>query len=295
MISKSLYICVATIPILYGLSVVERIIKQGILCLLATASTVLSSNLVRAVLVTVISLLCISACESIFDTLHLHALASRIRGIKACFESKASLKAQTKWIKFMTYNTNLSYEMTQAREYAKWRLEWLAAEPNTPVTGNKETQHFQTSLDLLRDSRRLIWHCRNERYNKLQVKPRGARVREYEAATRRRARLLEKDPKKFMAQPAKVLDCRLAGGCCGRGCGCCLRPRAIYPDGKLFYSHCTRQCGCYIECLPVRGSHGECCTVGGQGECACLDRHRGKRFPQGGSREHPRSGRNDSP
>jgi hypothetical protein len=45
-----------------------------------------------------------------------------------------------------------------------------------------------------------------------------------------------------------VEDCMRRGGCCGRACGCCSKPRSsVRPKGD---GHCTKMCGC---CLQSRG------------------------------------------
>ncbi|OJI82736.1 hypothetical protein ASPTUDRAFT_931128 [Aspergillus tubingensis CBS 134.48] len=43
-------------------------------------------------------------------------------------------------------------------------------------------------------------------------------------------------------------DCAGRGGCCGRDCGCCERPRS--KDRPYALGHCTAQCGC---CIRARG------------------------------------------
>ncbi|OJJ77686.1 hypothetical protein ASPBRDRAFT_50535 [Aspergillus brasiliensis CBS 101740] len=44
------------------------------------------------------------------------------------------------------------------------------------------------------------------------------------------------------------LDCTMRGGCCGRDCGCCERPRSTHRPDSL--GHCTGECGC---CTRARG------------------------------------------
>lgn len=40
-------------------------------------------------------------------------------------------------------------------------------------------------------------------------------------------------------------DCANRGGCCGRDCGCCERPRSDSKAGKQRFGHCTTACGCF--------------------------------------------------
>lgn len=52
-------------------------------------------------------------------------------------------------------------------------------------------------------------------------------------------------------------DCASRGGCCGRDCRCCEKPREIEEDGKIVdvsYGHCTTACSC---CIRSRGFTGD--------------------------------------
>lgn len=50
-------------------------------------------------------------------------------------------------------------------------------------------------------------------------------------------------------------DCANRGGCCGRSCGCCERPRMIVNiDGVCDRGHCTTACSC---CLKAHNIDGE--------------------------------------
>lgn len=44
--------------------------------------------------------------------------------------------------------------------------------------------------------------------------------------------------------------CAGNGGCCGRSCGCCERPRTTDTDSTMRWGHCTLDCGC---CIRTRG------------------------------------------
>lgn len=43
-------------------------------------------------------------------------------------------------------------------------------------------------------------------------------------------------------------DCANRGGCCGRACGCCQKPRSVFRLNG--HGHCTKSCGC---CRQARG------------------------------------------
>lgn len=51
--------------------------------------------------------------------------------------------------------------------------------------------------------------------------------------------------------PDSRRDCARKGGCCGRDCGCCEKPRSTTRE-KALYGHCTEECGC---CRRARGRH----------------------------------------
>lgn len=55
-------------------------------------------------------------------------------------------------------------------------------------------------------------------------------------------------PRWYM-HPVLREDCTNKGGCCGRGCGCCVN-RAISPARQLGHGHCTVECAC---CRKARG------------------------------------------
>lgn len=57
----------------------------------------------------------------------------------------------------------------------------------------------------------------------------------------------QKKPQWYLS-PWLCEDCANRGGCCGRTCGCCQKPRS---DFRLNgHGHCTKFCDC---CLQVRG------------------------------------------
>jgi hypothetical protein len=45
--------------------------------------------------------------------------------------------------------------------------------------------------------------------------------------------------------PWLVENCVRRGGCCGRACGCCSKPRSsVWPKGN---GHCTKMCSCCLQ------------------------------------------------
>lgn len=243
---KTLCVCVVTATILCIVSLAEPLFKNAFVCILAAASLVWSSVLVRALLAVIVPLLGACVCESQLETLCLYAVASRVRKFKEFFESAAHLRAQTEWINAMKDDYAVIFEELQWQEYAKQRFELLARAPK-PADTSQETQTLQETLTRLRSSQKTIRYHEHLLFERCESQPEGARIREFDAFIGRRRRLLERDPKKFMAHLPRVRSCQWLGGCCKRGCGCCLRPRAILPDGRPFYTHCTRFCGCCIH------------------------------------------------
>ncbi|KAF4759958.1 hypothetical protein N7455_002928 [Penicillium solitum] len=53
-------------------------------------------------------------------------------------------------------------------------------------------------------------------------------------------------------------DCANRGGCCGRRCGCCERPRmTVNIDGVRDRGHCTTACSCCLEAHNIDGENLE--------------------------------------
>ncbi|RMJ23559.1 hypothetical protein PHISP_05570 [Aspergillus sp. HF37] len=67
---------------------------------------------------------------------------------------------------------------------------------------------------------------------------------------------LRKNPKWYLSTWLRR-DCAGRGGCCGRNCGCCEKPREINENGKIVdvsHGHCATTCHC---CIRSRGFTGD--------------------------------------
>lgn len=185
--------------------------------------------------------------KPVFDYLHMYTIASKIRKTKEFFTSQQSLDAQTQWIESINQFTLDKYHDLQHTEYATSQIMFRV----------KPSEQSMDKLDPGFWKQQLANVTKNMHYKQQLVykqhlrKPKGSRIREYEVSTRRRAERLEENPVKFLSQQHRVKDCELSGGCCGRVCGCCLRPRSMLTNGEIFYSHCTAFCGC---CMLFRKS-----------------------------------------
>ena len=62
-----------------------------------------------------------------------------------------------------------------------------------------------------------------------------------------------KDPNWYLSDWLR-LDCAGRGGCCGRDCGCCEKPRGTHRNCDWDRGHCTGACGC---CIRTKGSSKE--------------------------------------
>jgi hypothetical protein len=68
---------------------------------------------------------------------------------------------------------------------------------------------------------------------------------------RRAYHIQRKNPDWYLSDTL-IADCAGRGGCCGKGCGCCERPRTVdrLEYGTNTRGHCTTACSC---CLNARG------------------------------------------
>lgn len=213
----------------------------------------LALDLLLALLIIIAAKSAVNFLEPVFDALHIHWAASKIRKLSELLSSKRSLEKQTSHIQYLERCRETMIQQLMYREHLiSDALHYL------------ETSHEQIQDpklkeigDDLEEVKIQLWAATHFAYMNYHLqRPNGPRIREYEMALHRR----EQNPVKFVSQPHRVKDCRLSGSCCSRGCGCCLRPRAILPNGKLFYSHCTAFCHC---CMQARGFNGTACTRSG--------------------------------
>lgn len=127
-------------------------------------------------------------------------------------------------IKFNWIVQRLSY---LKEEIAKLRMVLFATE-----------QHLQNVSDLERSVQSLkedYWACKRRTWiNECDLKP----------IMKRSFVALRKDPRWYLSDWLRK-DCARKGGCCGRDCGCCEKPRDT--EHLSHHGHCTTACGCCVR------------------------------------------------
>jgi hypothetical protein len=115
--------------------------------------------------------------------------------------------------------------------------EEIKATLEDPKTNHQELEKIRTDLLWLEEC---YWDIERRIYLNHCSRPRKGPVsRAYESVL--------SSPQWYL-QPWLIQDCRGRGGCCGRDCGCCFKPRSsVRNTGD---GHCTSKCGC---CLQARG------------------------------------------
>ncbi|KMQ44753.1 hypothetical protein HL42_4556 [Trichophyton rubrum] len=184
--------------------------------------------------------------EQLFDLLGINGISDRIRAVKGWFLLPESHE-QLKWIERMNEERAYNILRTQQSlaikdltiEHAIQRK--LDVLSNLWNTGPKDWKHK------LLEMRCLEWIDRNQEFALHLRKPEGPFTRQYERQQERKHKALATNPTKYLSQPHLVEECKTRGGCCARACQCCLRPRGLYPDKTVLYSHCTTVCGCCVR------------------------------------------------
>lgn len=87
---------------------------------------------------------------------------------------------------------------------------------------------------------RQYWHQEREFYRREASCPDGPIKRGFLT--------WRKNPDWYLENEFLRYDCAGRGGCCGRSCGCCEKPR--HADREIRMGHCTVECGC---CRRTRG------------------------------------------
>lgn len=135
-----------------------------------------------------------------------------------------------------------SYFLTKERELREIAQREISLKAGivTPLLGNEIEQGQPRSKDLQKELdilNRRYWFL-EQRWWKLRSEfPRGPLIRAFE--------LWRSHPRWYMHR-SLVEDCARRGGCCGRGCGCCV-DRELSATRTLGVGHCTVECGCCCE------------------------------------------------
>ncbi|EGD91981.1 hypothetical protein H112_00584 [Trichophyton rubrum D6] len=97
---------------------------------------------------------------------------------------------------------------------------------------------------------RKAWALSNEWYEHHKREPTGPIIRISNILVSRKYKYLRNNPTKHLLRQDLRRACRIRDGCCARACQCCIKPRGLYPDKRIYYAHCTLYCGC---CIRSRG------------------------------------------
>ncbi|KAB8261026.1 hypothetical protein BDV32DRAFT_158529 [Aspergillus pseudonomiae] len=112
----------------------------------------------------------------------------------------------------------------------------LEANPSGADTLVTEMQNIQKQLQ---DINREIWNVERGFESAFRLLPEGPFKRALDTSRRNNH---------FYTTKFCQTQCVSVGGCCGRECGCCTRPRN--PKRPYHFSHCTAMCKC---CEDARG------------------------------------------
>ncbi|PIG84692.1 hypothetical protein AARAC_012090 [Aspergillus arachidicola] len=109
----------------------------------------------------------------------------------------------------------------------------------TPSVADMLVTEMESIQQDLQDFNRAIWLAEREMQTTLRAFPDGPL---------KRALYCRRGSSDWYLAKWLQTECADIGGCCGRGCGCCMRPRSSKrPD---HFGHCTAACKC---CEAVRG------------------------------------------
>lgn len=190
--------------------------------------------------------------ESLLDKLHLYNLAGRLRSFKSAFWPLQTLGETEKAInEYFDNEYQISKVLHQmAREYVKREsiLKSTVAEYEKPSpSDNEELERLEDRIKALK----LEYHEITKNKNRLKFRTlarKDPQARQFRALLEKRIRETESRNEPVIMTLFQISKCRMAEGCCSRGCGCCSRPR-LYMDAKPIYTHCTPECGCCLEYL----------------------------------------------
>ncbi|EGD99922.1 hypothetical protein TESG_07252 [Trichophyton tonsurans CBS 112818] len=94
------------------------------------------------------------------------------------------------------------------------------------------------------------WALSNKWYEVYKREPNGPLRRISDIVVSRIHKTLRNNPTKHLLRQDLYSACKMRDGCCARACQCCMKPRGLYPDKRIYYAHCTLYCGC---CIRSRG------------------------------------------
>lgn len=132
-------------------------------------------------------------------------------------------------------------EIVQRETYLKEECERLNKKRKDGALTKPDEEQLECWVSELEDLNREYW--RQERQDYLlepNAPPQGPFRRAFDFTHR--------NPIWHLESPWLRSDCAGRGGCCGRGCGCCERPRST--TRMRHFGHCTAACGC---CQRARG------------------------------------------
>ncbi|KAE8350296.1 hypothetical protein BDV28DRAFT_43479 [Aspergillus coremiiformis] len=148
-------------------------------------------------------------------------------------------KSDPDWPKDIILMDTQLREIGQREIYLREEIKALVSqEQEAPLSTEQRAQlaKWQMELD---DLARKYWHLEREFYRREASVPAGPLQRAYVA--------WKKNPEWYLVGYLRN-DCAGRGGCCGRSCGCCERPRDT--EKRIRWGHCTIECGC---CRRARG------------------------------------------
>ncbi|KAB8218940.1 hypothetical protein BDV33DRAFT_192415 [Aspergillus novoparasiticus] len=146
------------------------------------------------------------------------------------------------WEHFQSYWINERGQriLIQHEAYLRVKHDTLFQHLNkTPSVADTLVTEMESIRKDLQDFNRAIWMTEREIQTILRAFPDGPL---------KRALLCRRRSSDWYLMKWLQTECADMGGCCGRGCGCCIRPRSSNRPNHL--GHCTPACKC---CEDVRG------------------------------------------
>ena len=168
--------------------------------------------------------------------------------------SKDSRKKNLNWSQKVVVADIKGRWIVQRRTYLQEEIRYLRKFLSVPLISAVEAENKDASKKIyqlsayeeeLQHQDRRIWDDA-QHYWKLEVEmPSGCQERAFRA--------YRKDPNWYLCAWLRQ-DCAGRGGCCGRDCGCCEKPRATNTAHHRWnQGHCTSACGC---CIRTQGRDG---------------------------------------